>query len=135
MTIEDQAAADTRLPVLTQIPAAVRFISAEPLFGPLDLSRWSDRLHWVIAGGKSGVHARIGVARWFCDLRDQCVGADIAFLFKQWGEWAPHGRSGARGKVSPAPDGTMMQRVGKKQAGRHLDGEVWDELPKARRIR
>ncbi len=133
-TVEDQQRADERLPHLAKLPAAVRFISAEPLLGPLSISEWLDvSLDWVITGGESGPKARPSSPTWFRDLLNQCMATDVAFHFKQWGDWAPgQGINLAKARASQADDGTTMLRVGKKVAGRALDGEIWDGLPKAR---
>ncbi len=85
--------------------AAVRFVSAEPLLGSLhgiDLQG----IHWVIAGGESGINARPMAASWVTELRDACVAADVAFFFKQWGGRTP------------------------KAGGRLLEGVTWDQMPK-----
>ncbi len=132
-TVEDQESARERLPHLTSIPATVRFISAEPLLSPLDLSDWVDNLDWVITGGESGPHARPSSPSWFVDLMNQCMAADVAFHFKQWGDWAPgQGINLAKARAEQAADGTTMLRLGKKAAGRVLHGTTWDGLPKAR---
>ena len=116
------------------LPAAVRFVSAEPLLGPLNLEPWlGSVINWVISGGESGPKARPSSPSWFRELLAQCEVADVPYHFKQWGEWAP--RQGldlgvARKKVSEAADGTLMIRVGKKAAGRLLDGSTWDGLPR-----
>jgi protein gp37 len=89
---------------LRRVPAAVRFISAEPLLGPLP-SLQVDHLHWVITGGESGPGFRPCDPDWVRDLRDRCVAADIAFFHKQWGGRTP------------------------KAGGRLLDDRTWDELP------
>ena len=119
VSVEDQVTADTRIPYLLQTPAAVRFMSAEPLLGPMDLgwlevsaleradvlqgklhglttsgSRcWTKvgmpRLDWVIAGGESGAGARPMHPNWARSLRDQCATAGVPYFFKQFGEWAP----------------------------------------------
>lgn len=115
VSIEDQATADERIPYLLATPAARRFVSAEPLLGPVTLStidvsgdeeiaplgwdwleRFEDaatdktpRLDWVIVGGESGPGARPMHPDWARRLRDQCQAAGVAFFFKQWGEWAP----------------------------------------------
>ncbi len=87
-SVENQAAADVRIPELVKCPAAVRFLSCEPLLGPVDLSVWCNRaIQWVIAGGESGPGARPMHPGWARQIRDQCVGAEIPFFFKQWGEW------------------------------------------------
>lgn len=112
---EDQATANERIPLLLQIPAAVRFLSCEPLLGPIDLTKImlhendlysynalyqhyntfnepvkrKSCIDWVIAGGESGHGARPMNPDWVRSLRDQCASANVPFFFKQWGEWAP----------------------------------------------
>jgi hypothetical protein len=98
-TVEDQARADLRIPALLSVPAAVRFLSCEPLLGPVRLHEWTlaehgrrligagPGLHWVICGGESGPKARAMHPDWARSLRDQCAAAGVPFLFKQWGEW------------------------------------------------
>ncbi|AWJ91448.1 phage Gp37/Gp68 family protein (plasmid) [Azospirillum baldaniorum] len=195
-TVESQAMAETRIPHLLATPAAVRFLSMEPLLGPVDLTRvvisegpaefyghpnitkarftvnalagvqsfgWRS-LDWVIVGGESGPKARPMHPDWARSLRDQCAAADVPFLFKQWGEWAPMDaarivkdipippRGGIHGdwvkryvvfaddagavRVQAEPfsalDNTLMYRVGKKAAGRYLDGVLHDALPAVR---
>jgi protein gp37 len=95
-TAENQAEADRRIPHLLAAPAAVRFLSCEPLLGPLDLTRWSGLqddsalpVDWVIAGGESGPGARPMNPTWAYSLRDQCAAAVVPFFFKQWGEFEP----------------------------------------------
>lgn len=132
-TVEDQRRAKERLSHLISIPAAVRFISAEPLLGRVNLSEWLEGLDWVITGGESGPKARPSSPSWFRELLNQCMAADVAFHFKQWGDWAPgQGISLAKVRVEQVDDGTTMLRVGKKAAGRALDGEIWDGLPRRR---
>jgi len=104
VSVEDQFTADERIPLLLQTPAVVRWISAEPLLGPIDLrlgrlAEWNrllavhngntdgTHIHWVVAGGESGPKARPSHPDWFRSLRDQCKAAGVPFLFKQWGEW------------------------------------------------
>tara|TARA_B100000073_G_scaffold340281_1_gene339890 strand:- start:547 stop:1350 length:804 start_codon:yes stop_codon:yes gene_type:complete len=112
-TVEDQQRADERLPILTQVKASVRFLSCEPLFEEVNLkNEWLQNIEWVIAGGESGNKARVANPDWFRSLRDQSVSAGIPFHFKQWGEWDEN-----------------MTRIGKKKAGRVLDGRTWDEHP------
>jgi protein gp37 len=89
---------------LRDVPAQVRFLSLEPLLGPLPRLRLSG-IHWVIAGGESGPGARPMDAAWVRQIRDQCVAKRVPFFFKQWG-------------------GTN-----KKRTGRALDGRTWDEMP------
>ncbi len=103
---EDQATANERIPLLLQIPAAVRFLSCEPLLGPIDFHFQSNcmdynhadfgcpgiddhKLHWIIAGGESGHGARPMHPAWVRLLRDQCAHANVPFFFKQWGEYVP----------------------------------------------
>jgi protein gp37 len=91
---------------LREVPAAVRFVSAEPLLGPLEGLDLAG-IDWLIAGGESGArHRRMDVA-WVRELRDRCVAEGVAFFFKQWGGRTP------------------------KAGGRALDGRTWDELPAA----
>ena len=114
----------------------MRFISAEPLLGPLDIEPWLGTVvNWVITGGESGAKARPSSPSWFRGLLSQCVAGGVPFHFKQWGDWAPGQTPNIDGKsatMREVDDGTAMFRVGKKAAGRLLDGEMWDELPLAR---
>lgn len=148
-TVEDQQRADERLPVLLSIPARVRFLSCEPLLGPVDLfsacfNDPDDSLEektrfglnhrglrfgadWVIAGGESGPGARPMHPDWARSLRDQCQAAGVPFLFKQWGEWCP-GHNEALPMKTMGP-GVILTRFGKKAAGRKLDGREWNEFP------
>lgn len=97
ISCENQATANERIPLLFLLPAHVRFLSCEPLLGPIDLnecakmfsSNWHDLIHWVIAGGESGPTARPMHIDWVRSLRDQCADANVPFFFKQWGEWCP----------------------------------------------
>lgn len=119
-TVENQEWAERRIPHLLALPAVVRFISAEPLLGPLDLRQYlasARRIDWVIAGGESGAAARPMNVAWVRDLRDQCIAAGVPFHFKQWGTFGP--RNGSE----------QLVRLGKKKAGRTLDGRTWDGLP------
>lgn len=140
-SISDQASADKRIPELLACPAAVRFISAEPLLGPVDLTRWSGidgdggsmgfGLDLVIVGGESGPGARPMNPQWARDLRDQCVAAGVAFHFKQNGEWVSVSEVAGPGDHYRFPDGRTVRRTGKKLAGRTLDGRTWDQMPGA----
>jgi protein gp37 len=107
-SVEDQQRANERIPRLVDIPAAVHFLSVEPLLGPADFSRcWytSDGehepayvgIHWVIVGGESGPRARPMHPDWARLIRDQCQAAGVPFFFKQWGEWAPSDDDTPRG--------------------------------------
>ncbi|HLT09519.1 MAG TPA: phage Gp37/Gp68 family protein [Micromonosporaceae bacterium] len=103
VSVEDESQLE-RVEYLRRVPAAVRFVSAEPLLGPLtslDLSG----IHWLIVGGESGPRARPIAAEWVRQLRDRCVAMNVAFFFKQWGGRTP------------------------KAGGRLLDGRTWDDLP------
>lgn len=130
-TAEDQERADERVAFLLCIPARVRFLSCEPLLSAVDL-RFGEAqrngplvnascLHWVIVGGESGTGARAMSSAWARDLRDQCAAEGVAFFFKQWGEWAPTGQETLAGPI--------MAKVGKKNAGKELDGEILQQFP------
>lgn len=161
VSVEDQKRADLRIPALLDTPAAVRFISAEPLLGPVRLSAaWinmpadarevtphdllglglPNRLDWVIVGGESGPGARPMSPDWARSLRDQCQAAGVPYLFKQWGAYQPTGwmvigrPSDKRNVLVGDPIDDLghrweMRHVGKKAAGRELDGRTWDEFP------
>ncbi len=142
VSVEDQQRADERIPLLLQTPAAVRFLSVEPLLGPIEFSDVNG-IHWIIVGGESGAGARPMHPWWAQSIRDQCQAAGIAFFFKQWGEYAPLGKasglvsaSGARVSLAsgiPMDEPTSVFRVGKKLAGRLLDGREWSEFPEVSR--
>ena len=123
-SVENQAMAGRRIPVLATIPAEVRFLSCEPLLGPVDLTPWMGErewtqvapgvrtrqgplVDWVIVGGESGPRSRPMHPDWARSLRDQCQAAGVAYHFKQWGG------------------------VRKHETGRILDGRTWDEYPQA----
>lgn len=184
VSVEDQARADERIPDLLATPAAVRWLSCEPLLGPVDLqcawhgenaldgecwgecnwcrrgpdfpplhncqaglqseAHWSkgrDGVDWIVAGGESGPGARPMHPDWARSLRDQCEEAGVPFFFKQWGEWAPVDDATPDGVpvADLMPDGTrvvhanpitaMLARVGKKRAGRLLDGVEHNGMP------
>jgi protein gp37 len=84
-TTENQTEADRRIPHLAAIPAAIRFLSCEPLIGPIDLSPWLNRINWIIAGGESSGGARAMQPEWVRSLRDQSRAAGISFFMKQIG--------------------------------------------------
>jgi len=174
VTVESQDYAD-RVRDLCEIDCACRFVSVEPMLGPVNLERWlyyndvatgepvpSHRIHWVVCGGETGPGARPMHPDWVRDLRDQCVDAGVAFWFKQWGEWAPgtqftkelalldqepYSRFQSLGwatlNFEPRVDGWSkfdeldpdcpiddpVYRVGRKRAGRTLDGGEWNEIP------
>lgn len=122
-----------RIDHLRKVPAAVRFLSIEPLLedlGTIDLTG----INLVIVGGESGHGARPMHPDWARSIRDQCVKAGVAFFFKQWGEHQPIDGAYHHSDLTAANLGyggwqSAMQRVGKKAAGRVLDGRVWDEMP------
>lgn len=130
-TVESQAYAKARIKQLLRASAPVHFLSCEPLLGPLDLREWlgHDSINWVIAGGESGPGARPTDPQLFVSLRDQCLEFDVAFHFKQWGEWTPHMPTEGRCREIDLPSGIRMYRVGKKEAGRLLGGRTWDGMP------
>lgn len=135
-SVENQEQAEKRIPHLVEVPAPVRFLSMEPLLGPVDLAPWLGGLAWVIVGGESGPHARPMHPDWVRALRDQCAAAGVSFFFKQWGEWSPTNEvwnypTGV-GAQAFAPRGSKPQsmvRLGKTKSGRTLDGRTWDEFP------
>lgn len=193
-SVEDQKAADECIPHLLKVPAPVRFLSMEPLLGPVNLDpptcptcgghdagtagdgtpccrehgdemafgAWLDPcadakqrgINWVIVGGESGHGARPMHPDWVRSIRDQCVDAGVPFFFKQWGEWLPMDHQ-PRSKAFPSvvaddypgfPKGGYPEsrvhrwaglgdsyRIGKRFAGRMLDGRTWDEMPEVRR--
>lgn len=102
-SIEDERVR-ARLDAIKQVPAHVRFLSLEPLIGPLP-KLGLNGIHWVIVGGESGPGARPMEPEWVHDIRSQCETASVPFFFKQWGG------------------------VNKKRAGRSLNGQTWDEMP------
>ena len=181
-SVEDQQAARERIPHLLRCPARVRFLSCEPLLGPVDVRPWlggvdvvrehnlrgkviscqRSGVDWVIVGGESGPGARPMHPDWARLLRDQCRAAGVSFFFKQWGRFIPEdqiwlnhnspGPTGYRywgaktiamkidtmggmehlfntGRLHQFEDSTFAIPVGKKVAGRLLDGRTWDEYP------
>lgn len=137
VSAERQKEADERIPDLLATPAVVRFVSAEPLLGPIDFTRIASvrfhdkkpydvnalrypeaRLDWIIVGGESGPDARLMDPNWARSIRDQCQSADVPFFFKQWGR---------QHKL----DNGMVLKGSKKIIGRLLDGREWNEMPGA----
>jgi protein gp37 len=111
VSVENRRHGVPRIDVLRGIDAMIRFLSAEPLLedlGRLDLAG----IHWVIVGGESGPRARPMREEWAENLRRQCLGADVAFFFKQWGAFGADG-----------------QKRSKKANGRVLNGQSWDAMP------
>jgi protein gp37 len=136
ISVEDADHLD-RVDDLRCVPAAARFLSCEPLVGPLDGIDLTG-IDWVIVGGESGAKASPMHPDWARSLRDKCQQAKIPYFFKQWGSWAPTGKVGL-GQPLPGeifagdPDDqgwrVEMRRVAKKSAFRELDGRTWDEFP------
>ena len=136
-TVESQDYADKRLPHLLRVPAVVRFLSCEPLLGPLNLAPYlghgDGKVNWVITGGESSAGARPTAPEWVRDLRDQCVAAGVALFHKQWGRWRPtEGASVTPPKRRLVLAGTEMEPLTKQAAGRELDGRTWDQFPEVR---
>ena len=160
-SVENQATARARVPTLCETPARVRFVSCEPLLGPVSLERYltpsgaGGGVDWVIVGGESGPEARPMRPEWAREIRDACMRRRVPFFFKQWGEWAPPGaiQTGLNSRYEGAlwaringypprwlyrrdqrvhDSEAEVYRVGKKRAGRVLDGMFWDEMPEAR---
>lgn len=180
-SVENQKTANYRLPHFNLFSAAVKFVSMEPMIGPVKIEealgetlKWhaggmKNCISWVIVGGESGPDARPMHPDWARSLRDECTLAGVPFFFKQWGEWyTTHFKMGnppkptfvmwrdyqhftqklwsakgdacvdMKGKLCKSGGDMMhaaypvaiMQRVGKKAAGRLLDGHEWNEMPK-----
>lgn len=162
ISAERQQEADERIPHLLSTPSAIRFVSAEPLLGRIYLEKFLQctgmpdcevceaggrRLDWIIVGGESGPHARPMHPQWARDIRDQCEAAGVPFFFKQWGEWLEWPDSEfsseeaeslelqnryAYFQRSSADPYIHMRRVGKKSAGRLLDGKEHNAFPNPR---
>jgi protein gp37 len=155
-TVVDQAEVVRDIPKLLRVPARVRFLSVEPMLGPVDLTgvklpmlgksfetvnvlqrkdslqRGAARvtIDWVICGGESGPGARPLHPEWVRSLRDQCAAAGVPFHFKQWGEWLPGLQDGKPTTgVMVINAGDKPMRVGTARAGRSLDGRTHDEFP------
>ncbi|TIM07562.1 phage Gp37/Gp68 family protein [Mesorhizobium sp.] len=170
VSAERQQEADQRVPELLATPAAVRFVSAEPLLGPIDFKKVKTQdisdpldalrgegycdinhgqyagqrlyhglkygcgrgLDWIIVGGESGPSSRPMHPDWARSIRDQCLGAGVPFFFKQWGEFAPARTSAPPSAADIKQTGDHPVRVGKKAAGRLLDGIEHNAMPEAR---
>ncbi|MFZ6779653.1 DUF5131 family protein [Undibacterium sp. Ji83W] len=143
-TVENQAEADKRIRHLLEFTTpAVRFLSCEPLLGPVDLQKYLKRnqagirVDWVIAGGESGHGSRPMEPQWPDELRKQCSAAKVAFHFKQWGHWAPIElttdvltKKTLIHIVRHGDSEIQLAAVGKGKAGRVLGGRHWDQFPK-----
>jgi protein gp37 len=152
-SVENQHWADIRIPALLETPAAVRFLSCEPLLGPLDLTPYIHGIGWAIVGGESGPKARPMHPSWARQIRNQCVAADVPYFFKQWGTWVHdpiYDTSGRwrlvdrAGRVGPVPwsgwgrgskdadwPGWVPMHRASKAFPDHktLDGFEWHEFP------
>lgn len=104
-SVENQEMARRRIPELIKVRAKIRFLSVEPMLGPVSIYSWRKDIQWVIVGGESGPKARPLKPDWVRALRGECKALGIPFFFKQWGGLRP------------------------KQGGRDLDGRIWDEMP------
>ena len=154
VSVEDQQRADERIPILLDTPAAVRFLSAEPLLGSIDFESYlrcagcgytprdmgiitdhslctnpTPILDQIITGGESGPKARPMHPQWARDIRDQCVSAGVPYFHKQNGEFVSVSEVEGPGRHHTFDDGSTVRRVGKTRAGRTLDGRTWEEMP------
>ena len=148
VTAENQEQADKRIPILIDTPAAVRFVSIEPMLGEINLQKLHRKmvngapaypcnepylfdLDWVIVGGETGANARPMHPDWVRSIKEQCEEAKVPFFFKQWGEFntLPQGKSATGYKSHFWQDGRQAVQVGKKQAGHLLDGVEYREMP------
>lgn len=157
ISVVNQEEADRDIPKLLELPSRIRWLSIEPMLGPVTLTRlrppgstWMDclegrehfglgvaasgpRVDWVVVGGESGPGARPMHPDWVRSVRDQCAAARVPFFFKQWGEWAPDpdlpSELQEHYEIVGQWDGTS-RRVGKKAAGRSLDGRIHHEFPR-----
>lgn len=159
-TVENQEEAERRIPYLLSIPAKVRFLSCEPLLGPVNLvtvphghAKAINYIDWIIVGGESGPGARPMHPAWARGLRDQCAAAGVPFFMKQWGQYLPVydretddpdwrrcdavAREHPKGRWLNLDGGhgfhgehvVYVDPVGKKRAGRLLDGREWNDMP------
>ncbi|MDR2209719.1 MAG: phage Gp37/Gp68 family protein, partial [Azoarcus sp.] len=146
ITVCNQEEYDRDITKLAAIPAARRFLSIEPMLGPINLRLYESEglptddepfrerhhlIHQIIVGGKTGAKARPMHPDWVRSIRDQCQEAGVAFFFKAWGEWGfePYPRIGMKPYESVTIDGEQLFKCGKKRAGRLLDGCEWNEVP------
>jgi protein gp37 len=139
VTTESQLRFDERISELEKHPFKVRFISAEPLLGPINLGSAAKWLNWVIVGGETGPGARPMHPDWVKNIRDQCQAAGIKFWFKGWGAWFFEGRpvnpndpavriiNAAGGYGFHGENAIHVRR--QRNTGRFIDGREWSELP------
>lgn len=134
VTAENQHWADKRIPLLVKQKAKVKFISAEPLLGALDITTWLDKdgLDWVIVGGESGANSRPMNPVWLEALLKQCHDNNTAFHFKQWGHWSPTQPTKKRISITIKDnhgDDITLWALGKRTAGRLFNNQTYDGLP------
>lgn len=152
VSAEDNERAYERIPHLIDCPAAVRFVSAEPLLGPIDFSgffggeyvaapgdvvepNYNFGIDWVIVGGESGPKSRPMKAAWVREIRDRCEAASVPLFFKQWGEWCDVDNmpeavyADIDNAHNLAGHGQNEWRVGKRRAGAMIDGREHREWP------
>lgn len=136
VSVEDQTTADERIPLLLEIPAAVRWVSMEPLLGEVVLNSYKRKIDWIVVGGESGINARPMNPAWVADLRDHCVLTKTPFFFKQWGEWCPYE---SINEIDPDIDDVeeykfagmynTVYRVGKKKTSQSFQCEYYRQYP------
>ena len=145
-SVEDHDTAQARIRELQKVPAAVRWISFEPMLGPIDCTFLGDPafwkgIHWCVVGGESGRGARPMHPKWPRWVRERCIVHSIPFFFKQWGAWVPIRFDDLASEIIESEEiagriggfeDQPMHRVGKKAAGRMLDGVEWSMWPEAR---
>jgi len=148
VSIENQKRADERMPhLLTVNNVGVRFVSIEPMLAEVSITQYLYCLYiftavgefkfvpldWVIVGGETGPGARPVHPDWVRKIRDECLALGIPFFFKHWGEWKEWDPGepewSLRRPAFTFPDGKTVFRIGRKAAGRLLDGREWNELP------
>lgn len=145
VSVENQETADQRIPLLLKTKtAAIKWVSVEPMLGPVDLSSYLSKfsmnrggiynpIQWVVCGGESGPNARPIHPDWVNDLRLQCSDTGVPFFFKQWGSWQPINHRFDKNikykSVYTFPDDQQLLKVGKKKAGNLLNGKTYMEYP------
>lgn len=154
VSVEDQRRADERRDMLACLAAEgwTTWVSYEPALGPIDWRSW-EFLEWLVSGGESGPDARPSHPDWHRAARDFCAAYGIPYLFKQWGEYAPRRAAepgdqvdarkalivrpdgGITSGLLPYPDAWIMDKVGKRRAGRLLDGVEHNAFPQQREAR
>lgn len=131
VSVEDQKRADERREDFRAMPAAVKFVSYEPALGYVNWAGWAF-VDQIISGGESGPKARPSHPQWYRDTRDWCAANGVAYFHKQNGEYASVSEVEGRGEHYQFPDGATVRKVGKKLAGRLLDGVEHNGMPEVR---